>query len=194
MSILLLDNYDSFTWNLADYVKQCGEEVHVVRNDAITLDEIAAAKYTGIVLSPGPGRPEDAGIMPALIETFHTRLPILGICLGYQALGAFFGADVVHSPKPVHGKTSVIQHNASGLFSGIPNPTEVMRYHSLNISRIPECIEITAQTTTTAEPMALRHKSLPLCGVQFHPESILTAHGLRMLHNWVDSLKHNPLA
>lgn len=194
MQILLLDNYDSFTWNLADYLSQCGQSVTVQRNDVITVDAIASNLPDGIVLSPGPGRPETAGIMPELIARLHTKVPILGICLGYQAIGAFFGAAVGHSPKPVHGKTSIIEHNGKGLFRGVPNPTEVMRYHSLNIHQVPDCIKLTAYTQTGREPMALQHKTLPVCGVQFHPESILTTAGMQMLHNWVDSLSDNPLA
>lgn len=188
MNILLLDNYDSFTWNLYDYLVRSGAHVQVYRNDAITPDQVATMDPDGIVLSPGPGKPQDAGIMMALIEKMHHSHPILGICLGYQALGAFFGADVVHSPVPMHGKTSTIGHNGKGLFNGIPDPTEVMRYHSLNIDRIPPEIIITARTINTLEPMALEHCSLPLCGVQFHPESVLTKHGLAMVGNWLNSI------
>ncbi len=186
--ILLIDNYDSFTWNLFDYLSQAGKNVQVVRNDAITIAQAASMQPEAIVLSPGPGTPPDAGITMDVIAHFHHRLPILGICLGYQALGMYFGAELVHSPVPVHGKTSTIRHNGSGLFKDIPNPTTVMRYHSLNIRTWPDCLECTAFTATD-EPMALQHRSLPLAGVQYHPESILTPYGLPMLRNWVASLQ-----
>ena len=188
MKILLLDNYDSFTWNLYDYLTRCGANVHVYRNDAITPQAISDMSFNGIVLSPGPGRPQDAGIMMELIEKFHQTHPILGICLGYQALGAYFGAEVIHAPLPMHGKTSTISHDGKGLFEGVPNPTSVMRYHSLNIDRMPPGIRLTAQTTDTGEPMALAHEHLPLCGVQFHPESVLTPAGLTMIGNWLKSI------
>lgn len=188
MHILLLDNYDSFTYNLYDYLLQCGATVTVKRNDAISIQGIKNLAPEGIVISPGPKRPEDAGISMDLIHHFHATLPILGVCLGYQALGAYFGASVVRSPLPQHGKTSNIEHNGSGLFKNIASPTEVMRYHSLNIAEIPAILEITASTTITNEPMALQHKTLPLCGVQFHPESILTPCGKQLLANWLDML------
>ncbi len=187
MKILLLDNYDSFTYNLYDYLSQCGATVIVKRNDAITISETANLGISGIVISPGPKRPEDAGITMDLIHHYHTTLPILGVCLGYQALGAYFGATVARSPIPFHGKTSIIEHNGVGLFANIPSPTEVMRYHSLNISDIPAAIHITASTQNTHEPMALQHVSLPLTGVQFHPESILTPCGKQLLANWLDT-------
>jgi len=187
MKILLLDNYDSFTYNVYDYLSQCGAEVLVKRNDAISIAGISNLNTAGIVISPGPKRPEDAGITMDLIHHFHTRLPILGICLGYQAIGAYFGATVARSPVPFHGKTSVIEHNLQGLFANIPSPTEVMRYHSLNISDMPTCLNITASTQKTNEPMALRHVDLPLTGVQFHPESILTPCGKQLLANWLDT-------
>jgi len=188
MNILLLDNYDSFTWNLYDYLMQCHVAVRVIRNDAISAQDAASGNWDGLVISPGPGRPEDAGITMELIDLMHTRLPILGVCLGYQAIGAYFGASVVNGPLPVHGKTSLIRHQRSGLFEGIPDPTRVMRYHSLNIKDVPESLIITAETQDTGEPMALKHTRLPLCGVQFHPESILTTQGLQMLRNWVSGL------
>ena len=185
--ILLIDNYDSFTWNLFDYLSQVGKTVQVVRNDAITIPQIAALQPEAIVLSPGPGSPPDAGITMEVIAQFHRQLPLLGICLGYQALGMYFGAALVHSPVPVHSKTSTIRHQGTGLFQDIPNPTSVMRYHSLNIRSWPDCLECTA-VTETDEPMALRHRTLPLTGVQYHPESILTPYGLAMLRNWVATL------
>ncbi len=190
MKILLLDNYDSFTYNLYDYLSQCGADVLVKRNDAISVNEVKSLPIKAIVISPGPKRPEDAGISMDVIHHFHATLPILGVCLGYQALGAYFGASVVRSPLPQHGKTSQIEHNALGLFKNIPSPTPVMRYHSLNIAEIPAILNITATTSQTLEPMALQHKNLPLCGVQFHPESIQTPCGMQLLTNWLDSLPH----
>ncbi len=182
--ILLLDNYDSFTWNLYDYLKQHHRTVKVVRNDAITIEGIRTLQPEGIVLSPGPGTPVDAGITMDVIDAFHTQVPILGICLGYQAIGCYFGAELVRSPLPVHGKTSVIDHNGQGLFRNLPTPFRVMRYHSLNITRWPDAIRCTA-TTTDGQPMALVHRDLPLCGVQFHPESVLTEHGRQIIGNWL---------
>lgn len=189
MRILLLDNYDSFTWNLYDYMHRIGAEVTVLRNDAMSVTEMLAVPYRGIVLSPGPGRPQEAGVMMELIHQVHTRLPVLGICLGYQALGAYFGAEVVHSPLPMHGKSSRITHTGTGLFAGIPQHTEVMRYHSLNISALPPVLQLTAQTADTAEPMAISHAHLPLSGLQFHPESIGTPEGATMVANWINSLR-----
>lgn len=182
--ILLLDNYDSFTWNLYDYLKQHHREVEVIRNDAISIEGICTLQPKGIVLSPGPGIPTDAGITMEVIDTFHSHMPILGICLGYQAIGCYFGAELVKSPVPVHGKTSTISHNGLGLFKGLPSPLKVMRYHSLNITRWPDVIQCTA-STTDGQPMALVHKDLALCGVQFHPESVLTEHGLQIIGNWL---------
>lgn len=188
MKVLLLDNFDSFTYNLFDYLKQCGVTVIVKRNNAISIQEVNNLSVSAIVISPGPKRPEDAGITMDLIHHFHNRMPILGVCLGYQALGAYFGAKVERSPLPFHGKTSLITHNSNGLFSGIASPTQVMRYHSLNIAELPKCLIITAFTRQGNEPMALSHQNLPLAGVQFHPESVLTPCGKQLLANWVDNL------
>ncbi len=188
MRLLLLDNYDSFTWNLADHLTVSGAEVLVYRNDAITIEGIRKLGVQGIVLSPGPGKPAEAGILMEVVDTFHAELPILGICLGYQAIGIWSGARLVHSPVPVHGKTSDITHTGTGIFSGVPDPCAVMRYHSLNIADIPESLEITAHTLQGNEPMALRHTRFSMSGVQFHPESIGTPDGLRMLQNWLKTL------
>jgi anthranilate synthase/aminodeoxychorismate synthase-like glutamine amidotransferase len=186
--ILLLDNYDSFTWNLYDFLSQHHVQVEVYRNDAITTDEIESLKPEGIVISPGPKTPLEAGITMSTIDRFHKEIPILGICLGYQALGIYFGAQLIHSNVPVHGKTSAIHHNGDGLFANIPQQINVMRYHSLKINQWPECLIKTAETSD-GQPMALRHKTLSLTGVQFHPESVLTEFGLQMLGNWLDTIK-----
>lgn len=187
-TILLLDNYDSFTYNLYDYLCQLGLTCKVVRNDKITLEEIEEGHFDGIVLSPGPKRPQNAGILMSLIEHFYQNKPILGICLGMQAIGEFFGAKLVHAPIPVHGKTSLIEHNAKALFENISNPTTVMRYHSLLLKELPDCLECLAWTEQQ-ELMAVQHKIFPICGVQFHPESILTTEGLAILENWTKQVK-----
>ncbi|MFN0276261.1 MAG: anthranilate synthase component II [Chitinophagales bacterium] len=182
--IFLLDNYDSFTYNLYDYLSQLGAEILVKRNDEITLPEIEDLSPSAIVISPGPKTPKDAGILMQVLHHFHKKLPLLGICLGYQAIGEYFGATLVHSPVPVHGKTSQLFFDENNiLFKNIPQGTEVMRYHSLNITNTPSSVNIIAQTNN-GEPMALQHADLPLFGMQFHPESILTQHGMQMLRNW----------
>jgi anthranilate synthase/aminodeoxychorismate synthase-like glutamine amidotransferase len=182
--IFLLDNYDSFTYNLYDYLAQLGCEVYVERNDNITVEQIENIAPQALVISPGPGKPRHAGTLMEIISSFHTVLPILGICLGYQAIGEFFGAELTYAPRPMHGKTTeIIFDTKYFLFHNIPQKTEVMRYHSLNIKNIPDALEVTAQTAS-GEPMAIQHKHLPVCGVQFHPESVLTTHGMQMLQNW----------
>lgn len=188
MKVLLLDNYDSFTWNIYDYIRRLHVDVSVIKNDAISMAEIQNLSVSGIVLSPGPGRPEHAGALMEIIDHWHDKLPIFGVCLGYQALGAYFGATVVHSPVPMHGKTSLITHAGTGIFQDIPQNTPVMRYHSLNIDHLPPGFQCTAQTTETAEMMALAHENLPLTGVQFHPESVGTPGGAAMITNWIHSL------
>ena len=186
--ILLLDNYDSFTYNLSDYLAQLGAEVVVKRNDEITVKQIEDLSPQALVISPGPKKPEDAGITLQAIHHLHARLPILGICLGYQALGQYFGAKLVHSALPFHGKTSVIEHFNDPIFKNISTETAVMRYHSLNIENIPPELKIIAKTVIGNEPMALKHMSLPLYGLQYHPESILTTAGFTMLRNWYSIL------
>ena len=182
--ILLLDNYDSFTYNLRDYILQCGKQCVVVRNDEMNLDEIAELNFSSAVISPGPKTPAEAGITKPFIERFYKEKPILGICLGHQAIGEFFGAKLVKAQKPMHGKTSVIKHNKNFLFENLPDELEVMRYHSLILDEVEKTeLEITA-TTNTNEVMAIAHPSLKLAGVQFHPESILTPHGLQLMKNW----------
>ncbi len=193
--ILLIDNYDSFTYNLAQYLGELGAEVQVVRNDAITLDEIAALAPTHIVISPGPGTPDDAGISLAVVERFAPSVPILGVCLGHQAIGQAFGGRVVRAGRLMHGKVSPVYHDGRGLFSGLPSPFRATRYHSLIVAEpLPDCLEVSARTPARpgsrqrargGEVMALRHRRYPTVGVQFHPESILTEHGHQLLENFL---------
>lgn len=184
--VLLLDNYDSFTYNLRDYILQCGKECTVVRNDEMSLDEIEALNFSSAVISPGPKTPKEAGITMAFIERYYADRPILGICLGHQALGEFFGATLVKAQKPMHGKTSTITHNHNYLFKGLPDNLEVMRYHSLILTGIEKTpLQVTA-LTKQSEIMALTHQVLKIAGVQFHPESVLTPHGLQLMKNWFD--------
>lgn len=181
--LLLIDNYDSFTYNLADYLYRVGVEVKVVRNDAIDIAGIEALSPTAIMISPGPGRPTDAGITPQVVSHFYDKLPMMGICLGMQAMGEYFGASLVHAPDPVHGKTSVIKCVADDLFAEMPANIEVMRYHSLVLSDLPNTLQALAVTNDGCL-MAIKHIGLPLYGLQFHPESILTRDGLQILANW----------
>jgi anthranilate synthase component II len=184
--ILLIDNYDSFTYNLAQYLGELGQEVEVVRNDAIDLAGIAAKKPERIVISPGPCTPNEAGISVPLIREFAGKIPLLGVCLGHQSIGAAFGGNVVRAKRVMHGKTSVVSHNRQDCFSNIPSPYTVIRYHSLVIERasLPKELSITAESDD-GEIMGVRHKTLPVWGVQFHPESILTEHGHQLLRNFV---------
>lgn len=182
--VLLLDNYDSFTYNLRDYILQCGNECMVVRNDELRLDEIEQLKFSSIILSPGPKTPKEAGVTMAVIDRFCLTKPILGICLGHQAIGEYFGAQLVKANQPVHGKTTSITHRQHYLFKNIPNPTEVMRYHSLILTGIEQTVLETIAYTDTQEIMAVAHPQLPIAGVQFHPESVLTGTGLQLLKNW----------
>ena len=187
MRLLLLDNFDSFTFTLADYLRQLGAEVTVQRND-VALAALRVPDFDGVVLSPGPGTPAQAGVMPALIEAYHRQLPMLGVCLGHQALGEFFGAAVVRAARPVHGKVSEMRcEPGEALFAGLPATQPVTRYHSLVVREPlpPQLVALARTTDSTAELMALRHRSLPLYGVQFHPEALLTPQGLAMLANWV---------
>ena len=185
--ILVIDNYDSFTYNLVQYFGEMGADLRVKRNDEITLDEIAALKPERIVISPGPKSPREAGISCAVIERFGPRLPIFGVCLGHQCMGEVYGGDVVRAPRLMHGKTSPIRHNGQGLFAGLPNPFEATRYHSLIVDRatLPAVLEITADTAEE-EIMGLRHREFPVHGVQFHPESILTDSGKAILQNFLN--------
>ncbi len=184
--ILMIDNYDSFTYNLVQYLGELGADVKVFRNDKITIQEIKRMKPKKIVISPGPGRPEDAGISCEIIKEFAGKIPMLGVCLGHQAIGYCFGGRIIGAKKLMHGKTSMIYHNKKDIFRLIPNPFEATRYHSLVVQRktLPKCFEITAWTKDK-EIMGLKHKGYPLWGVQFHPESILTKAGKDILANFL---------
>jgi anthranilate synthase/aminodeoxychorismate synthase-like glutamine amidotransferase len=186
--VLLIDNYDSFTFNLAQYLGELGAQVDVRRNDQVTLDEIAALRPSRIVISPGPGRPEDAGVSIAAIQRFGPSLPILGVCLGHQAMGAAFGGHVVRASKLMHGKSSIVEHDGRGVFAGLTAPFPAARYHSLVVSEDgwPAALEIAARAKDEGTVMALRHREWPMHGVQFHPESILTSEGRRLLRNFLE--------
>jgi anthranilate synthase component 2 len=191
--LLMIDNYDSFTYNLVQYFGELGQEVQVVRNDALSVAQIAALKPERIVISPGPCTPNEAGVSLQVLEELSGRVPILGVCLGHQSLGQAFGGKVVRARTIMHGKTSMIRHAGRGVFAGIPDPFEATRYHSLVVEKdsLPDCLEVTAWTENADgsfdEIMGLRHKSLPVQGVQFHPESILTQHGHDLLRNFLAS-------
>jgi anthranilate synthase component 2 len=184
--LLMIDNYDSFTYNLVQYFGELGQDVRVHRNDEITVDEVAAMKPDHIVISPGPCTPNEAGISVATIQRFAGQIPILGVCLGHQSIGQAFGGRIIRAKQLMHGKTSLVHHNDTSVFRGLPNPFTATRYHSLVIEResIPDSLEITAWTDD-GEIMGVRHKTLAVEGVQFHPESILTEHGHAMLGNFV---------
>jgi anthranilate synthase component 2 len=186
--LLLIDNYDSFTWNLAHRMGELGADVRVVRNDAIDVDAIAELRPSAIVISPGPGRPEGAGISMAVLKRFGGTLPMLGVCLGHQAIGAAFGGRITRAPVPVHGKISLIAHDGSGLFAGLGDTVEVGRYHSLVIDRdaVPADFVVSAWTVDDRIIMGVRHTRWPLFGVQFHPESVLTPTGHRLLKNFLE--------
>ena len=193
--LLMIDNYDSFTFNLVQYFQQLGADVRVVRNDAMTVEEIAALKPERIVISPGPGNPDEAGVSLAVIEQLGPTIPLLGVCLGHQAIGQVFGGHVIRAGKIMHGKVSAMRHHGRGVFSGLPDGYTATRYHSLVVDkeRLPDCLEITAWTEnddgSMEEIMGLRHKTLPIEGVQFHPESILTDHGHALLKNFLDGVR-----
>ncbi len=185
--LLVIDNYDSFTYNLVQYFGELGADLVVKRNDEVTVDEISAMKPERICISPGPCTPREAGISCDVIRALGESTPIFGVCLGHQCIGAVFGAEVVRADRLMHGKTSPILHCGSGVFTGLPNPFEATRYHSLIVKRetVPSCLQITAETAEH-EIMGLRHRTLPIQGVQFHPESILTLEGKRLLQNFLD--------
>jgi len=193
--LLMIDNYDSFTYNLVQYLQELGEAVTVVRNDEISIAGIVAMAPSRIVISPGPCTPNEAGISLAILQELSGRIPIFGVCLGHQSIGQAFGGKVVRAGRIMHGKTSMIHHRGQGVFAGLPNPFEATRYHSLVVERssLPECLEVTAWTEnpdgSVEEIMGLRHRSLPVEGVQFHPESILTQHGHALLQNFLTPQK-----
>ena len=187
--ILVVDNYDSFVYNLVQYLGELGAEPIVHRNDAITVADALALEPDGVLLSPGPGRPEDAGVLLDLIAAFAGHRPMIGVCLGHQAIGQAFGGRVVAAPELMHGKTSFVHHAGAGVLAGLPDPLEATRYHSLVVDRgtLPAVLEVTAETAD-GTIMALRHRALPVQGVQFHPESILTVGGHDLLRNFLDQL------
>ena len=186
--IVVIDNYDSFTYNLVQYLGELGAEMRVMRNDRVTVDDIRATNPERIVISPGPGRPEQAGVTMAVIEQLGERTPILGVCLGHQAIGAVFGGSVVRATVPMHGKTSTIEHDGKGVFAGIDGPFVAARYHSLVVAddRLPADLIVSARAREDHAIMGLRHRTRPVHGVQFHPESILTAEGRHILRNFVE--------
>ena len=186
--VLVIDNYDSFTYNLVQYLGELGADVRVMRNDVVSLDEVVNAHADRIVISPGPGRPEHAGVTMSVIRRLGETTPILGVCLGHQAIGAVFGGEVVRAAVPMHGKTSTIEHDGQGVFSGIAGPFVASRYHSLVVAErgLPPELEITARTREDAHIMGLRHRTWPVHGVQFHPESILTGEGKHILRNFLE--------
>lgn len=189
--IFLLDNYDSFTYNLAQYLGELGEQVEVRRNDQVSLDEIEALRPAALVISPGPCTPAEAGISIPLVRHFAGRLPMLGVCLGHQAIGAAFGGRIVRAPVLMHGKVSDVEHDGRTIFSGLPQPLPATRYHSLVIeaASLPECLEVSAHDSSGVI-MAVRHKQWPVEGVQFHPESILTTSGKQLLKNFLSTCVH----
>src|SRR3989338_312511 len=190
--ILMIDNYDSFTYNLVQYFGELGADMKVFRNDALSVADIPAMKPEKIVISPGPGRPEDAGISVAIIKELAGQGPIFGVCLGHQGIGYAYGGKIINAKRLMHGKTSMIEHDGKDLFKGLPHPFEATRYHSLVIDRatLPDCLQVTAWTTDDGEIMGVAHKTLPVWGVQFHPESILTKEGKNILKNFLNSDRH----
>jgi anthranilate synthase component 2 len=184
--LLMIDNYDSFTYNLVQYFGELGEDVRTVRNDEVTLEEIVAMQPERICISPGPCTPHEAGVSVPVLQELAGKLPILGVCLGHQAIGAAFGGKVVRAKQVMHGKTDLLHHTGVGVFKGLPDPYTITRYHSLAIERasLPDCLEVTAWTAD-GEIMGVRHKAFDIEGVQFHPESILTEHGHELLQNFL---------
>lgn len=184
--LVVIDNYDSFTYNLVQYLGELGADIRVFRNDQVTLDEIKALNPDQIVISPGPGDPGDGGISNDVLREFGPTTPILGVCLGHQCIGEVYGGEVTRAPRLMHGKTSRVYHNGKGVFSGVPSPFQATRYHSLIVEEpLPDCLEVTA-FTRDGEVMGVKHKEYPTVGVQFHPESILTEHGKRILQNFLE--------
>ena len=187
--VVVVDNYDSFTYNLVQYIETLGADTRVFLNDKTNCSEISQQNPAGLLLSPGPGTPDDAGITLAVISEFAGKVPIFGVCLGHQAIGQAFGGEVVRAGRLMHGKTSLVHHDGRTIFAGMAQPFTATRYHSLLVeaSKLPDCLEISARTDAD-EIMGLRHVSLPIEGVQFHPESFLTENGMRLIENWLESL------
>ena len=187
--VVVVDNYDSFTYNLVQYIESLGGECDVRLNDRVTVDEIREARPDGVLLSPGPGNPDEAGVTLSVIEQLSGSVPIFGVCLGHQAIGQAFGGKVIRAPELMHGKTSGIEHDGRTIYRGLPSPFEATRYHSLIVEEasFPAVLEVSARTNK-GEIMGLRHRQFAVEGVQFHPESILTDHGLRLIENWLGSL------
>ena len=192
--LLLIDNYDSFTYNLVQYFRALGQQVEVMRNDAVSLDEIEAMKPEYLVISPGPCSPNEAGISLDAIAEFAGKIPLLGVCLGHQAIGQHFGAQVIHAPKVMHGKTSQLTHSGEGIFKGLPSPYRITRYHSLLLdgATLPDELEVTAQCEHQGQSlvMGMRHKTMPVEGVQFHPESVMTEYGHELLNNFLEHYRN----
>ena len=188
--LLLLDNYDSFTYNVYQLLAELGAEIEVVRNDVATVDELMKRGYSGVVISPGPGEPKDSGVTEDLIREMKGSVPILGVCLGHQAIGEVFGGKVVRAPKIVHGKSSRVRHSGDGIYKGLPQPMEAARYHSLILERgtLPDCLTVTAETEDGIV-MGVRHKEYDVEGVQFHPESILTPDGKKLMENFLGKIR-----
>jgi anthranilate synthase/aminodeoxychorismate synthase-like glutamine amidotransferase len=186
--VLVIDNYDSFTYNLVQYLGELGAKVVVRRNDEASIDQLRGLGHARVLISPGPGRPEQAGVSLDVIKEFGPRMPVLGVCLGHQAIGLAFGGDVVRAPLPIHGKTSIVEHNSQGVFAGLTSAFQAGRYHSLVVDEktLPGDLEVTARTQEDGLVMGLRHKTLPVHGVQFHPESVLTNEGRRILRNFLE--------
>lgn len=186
--VLVIDNYDSFTYNLVQYLGELGATMVVRRNDEASMDDLRALGHDRVVISPGPGRPEQAGVSLEVIREFGPRMPLLGVCLGHQAIGLAFGGEVIRAPQPIHGKTSTVEHNGKGVFANISTSFQAGRYHSLIVSEptMPADLEITARTKEDNLVMGIRHRTLPIHGVQFHPESVLTNEGRRILRNFLE--------
>ena len=186
--VLVIDNYDSFTYNLVQYLGELGAKVVVRRNDEASMDQLRALGHERVVISPGPGRPEQAGVSLDVIKEFGPRMPLLGVCLGHQAIGLAFGGEVMRAPQPIHGKTSTVEHNGKGVFAGLAGAFQAGRYHSLIVGEpsLPAELEVTARTKEDGLVMGLRHRTMPIHGVQFHPESVLTSEGRRILRNFLE--------
>ena len=186
--VLVIDNYDSFTYNLVQYLGELGATLVVRRNDEATIEQLRGLGHDRVVISPGPGRPEQAGISLEVIKEFGPRMPLLGVCLGHQAIGLAFGGDVIRAPQPIHGKTSTVEHNGQGVFKGLAGSIQAGRYHSLIVGEhtLPSELEVMARTKDDGLVMGLRHRTMPIHGVQFHPESVLTNEGRRILRNFLE--------